>query len=253
MAPWLSLASFSFAVAGLMVTRGVRFRALRGAFIILVAALLNAVILWFLLFSGYAHVPPETFESRGFYANELLADVPVHDIWIVRLAGGGEGRTVQDVQAVMSGITPWEANSTVVVLVTIRGLLGWLFSLDEERFDEPELSYLQRVSDEIKARSLQEPGIKGGYFRLMYTLETETVAEILNRTAHAFLCMAIEPAEGGYSLYWVILVKEEKPLTPFYMALIDPFRRYLVHPAILRSIQQHWQHRYPAQLESVEG
>jgi hypothetical protein len=131
-----------------------------------------------------------------------------------------------------------------VALVAVRGVLGWVFGWDEEVYDEPELSYLARVSQGVRERSLEEPGTKGGYFRLMYELENETVAEILNRTAHAFFCMAIEPAEDGYNLYWVIFVKEEKALTPFYMALIDPFRRYLVHPMILRALQQHWRHQY---------
>jgi hypothetical protein len=244
MALWLLVASACFAVAAWKAARGVRLRAVRGIGVLLAVALVNATLLWALLLSGYPHVSPEAFESADLYAHELLADVPVHDIWVIPLAGGGDGRTVQDVQAVMSGITPWEANSTVVVLVAIRGVLGWLLGWDEEHFDESELSYLQRVSGDIRARSLDEPGRKGGYFRLMYTLENETVAEILNRTVHAFFCMAIEPSDGGYALYWVIFVKDEKPLTPFYMALIDPFRRYLVHPMILRSIQEHWRHRY---------
>jgi hypothetical protein len=246
-APWLLVSSLCFAVAGSIASRGVRLRTTRGIAVALAAALLNAVVIWTLLFSEYAHVSPEAFRARDFYANELVADVPVHDIWIIPLTSGGEGRTVQDVQAVMAGFSPWEANSTVVVLVAIRGVLGWLFGWDEESFDEPQLSYLPRVSDEIRARSLQEPGVKGGYFRLMYSLDNETVAEILNRTVHAFFCMAIEPADDGYEMYWVIFVKEEKSLTPFYMALIDPFRRYLVHPMILRSLQQHWRHRYEAQ------
>jgi hypothetical protein len=212
--------------------------------VVLIAAPLNGIVLWLLLLSAYSPAPPEALRARDFYANELLADVPVHDMWIVALEGGGEGRTVEDVQAVMATVSPWEANPSVVVLVMIRGLLGWAFGWDEEVAEEAELSYLRRVSDEVLARSLEEPGREGGYFRLMYTLENETVAEILNRTAHAFFCMAIEPSDDGYTLYWVVFVKEEMPLTPFYMGLIDPFRRYLVHRSIVRSVEQHWRHRY---------
>jgi len=239
------LASFAiFAVAGYRADGGRRRKLVRGLAIVLVAALSNGLVLWSTLLSAYLPASPRTFRSREFYANEFLADVPVHDMWTVHLEGGGAGRTVRDVQAVMGTTSPWEANPSVIVLVAIRGLLGRVFGWDEKVEERAELSYLGRVSEDVLARSLQEPGREGGYFRLMYTLEDEMVAEILNRTAHAFLCMAIEPAGDGYTLYWVILVKEEMPLTPYYMGLIDPFRRYLVHPMIVRSIEQHWRHVY---------
>jgi len=253
-APWLLIASLLFAAAALQASRGVRWRGVRGVAVVLIAAPLNGIGLWLLLLSAYSPAPPEAFRARDFYANELLADVPVHDMWIVALEGGGEGRTVEDVQAVMATVSPWEANPSVVALVMMRGLLGWAFDWDEEVAEEAELSYLRRVSDEVLARSLEEPGRKGGYFQLMYTLENETVAEILNRTAHAFFCMAIEPSDDGYTLYWVILVKEEMPLTPFYMGLIDPFRRYLVHRSMVRSVEQRWRHRYSsAHLDRANG
>jgi hypothetical protein len=249
-APWLTLASLSFAVAGFKAGLGLRMRAIRGIGVILFAALLNGVVLWLLLLSAYSPVLPDQFRAMDLYANELLADVPVHDMWIVQLEGGGEGCTVQDVQTTMASVSAWDANPLVVVLVSMRGLLGWALGWDEESSDQDELSYLNRVADEVRARSLQEPGVEGGYFRLMYTLENETVAEILNRTVHAFFCMAIEPAGGGYTLYWVILVKEERSLTPFYMGLIDPFRRYLVHPTILRTIEQRWRHLHRGEASS---
>lgn len=242
--PALLISCLLFAAAGLKAGRGIRWRRSRGVAVALVAAILNGVVLWFALLSAYPPAPADDFRAGDFYANELLADVPVHDIWIVHLEGGGEGRTVQDVQAVMATISPWEANPTMIVLVTIRGILGWAFGWDEEVEGRSELTYLGRVPEEVRARSLEQPGRGSGYFRLMYTLEDETVSEILNRTAHAFFCMSIEPADDGHTLYWVIFVKEEMPLTPFYMGLIDPFRRYLVHRLIVRAIDQHWRYQY---------
>jgi hypothetical protein len=34
-------------------------------------------------------------------------------------------------------------------------------------------------------------------------------------------------------------------LTPFYMALIEPFRRYIVYPSLFRSLVRAWRKAYP--------
>jgi hypothetical protein len=41
-------------------------------------------------------------------------------------------------------------------------------------------------------------------------------------------------------LYWAIYVKPVGRLTPVYLALIDPFRRFVVYPALIRDIQAVW-------------
>jgi hypothetical protein len=37
-----------------------------------------------------------------------------------------------------------------------------------------------------------------------------------------------------------IYVKKVSGLTPLYMALIDPFRRFIVYPALVRHVEQMW-------------
>ncbi len=250
-APWLVAAAMFFAVAALKfgkqtvnVGRGRWRRSLEGLTVIITAALLNSVILWFFLFASYSPVPPDEFLNKDFYVNSFLEDVPLHDIWVVHLEGGGEERTIRDVREVMAGMSPGEASPLVIVLVAARGLLGWIFGWDEEKWDEAEVSYSNRLADVVRGRSIEEPGAKSGYFRMMYTLEHESVGEILNRTVHAFFVMALEQDADGHILYWGIFVKEEKTLTPFYMGLIDPFRRLLVHPSILRAIDTHWRAKW---------
>ncbi|TMG01470.1 MAG: DUF2867 domain-containing protein, partial [Chloroflexi bacterium] len=48
----------------------------------------------------------------------------------------------------------------------------------------------------------------------------------------------------GYTLYLAIYVKPVSRLTTLYMALIDPFRRLIVYPALGRQIQQRWSRTY---------
>src|SRR5438045_3689512 len=79
-----------------------------------------------------------------------------------------------------------------------------------------------------------------GPFRTLYVFPTETLAEVQNATVHAFLATALVPRDGGYTLYWAIYVRSDRLATRLYMALIDPFRRRIVYPAIVRSIHAAW-------------
>jgi hypothetical protein len=57
--------------------------------------------------------------------------------------------------------------------------------------------------------------------------------------------MTIQPTASGYRFYWAIYVKNVSWLTPVYMALIEPFRRFVVYPAILRRLRAAWVEAYP--------
>jgi hypothetical protein len=46
--------------------------------------------------------------------------------------------------------------------------------------------------------------------------------------------------EGGYRFYFGVYVRSVGRLTPLYMAAIDPFRRLMVYPSLLRSVRARW-------------
>ncbi|XYH98378.1 DUF2867 domain-containing protein [Sorangium sp. So ce1128] len=68
----------------------------------------------------------------------------------------------------------------------------------------------------------------------------EAVSEIRNATVHAFSCMAIRPTAEGQRLYWAVYVKPVSRWTSAYMALIEPFRRFIVYPSMLRQLRDAW-------------
>jgi hypothetical protein len=84
---------------------------------------------------------------------------------------------------------------------------------------------------------------------LLYGLERESVSEIRNATVHAFSVGALDPTAGGYTLYWAVYVRPVGRVTRVYMALIDPFRRMLVYPAILRGLHDAWVAKYGGSAE----
>jgi len=174
----------------------------------------------------------------------ILEDVPLQDVTAVDLPDGGPGRTLSDVRALIPTGELLSANPLVRALFALRLWLGRVFGWDRPEHDRPQTSYLSRVTPALRARSLVQPGTMEGGFRLLYLLGQESLAEIRNATVHAFLCVALCEHPGGYRLYWAVYVKPASWLTPVYMALIEPFRRFIVYPAMLGRVRRAWTARY---------
>jgi hypothetical protein len=45
---------------------------------------------------------------------------------------------------------------------------------------------------------------------------------------------------SAYRFYLGIYVRSVSRFTPFYMALIDPFRKLIVYPSLLHSVRARW-------------
>ena len=145
----------------------------------------------------------------------------------------------------------WMAENPVVrFLFALRFLLGRLFRWDPDIHTHQKTSYVHRVSSDIHHRSVLPPGSPDGHFRLLYVLERESLAEFRNATVHAFLALALIETSLGYRLYIAVYVKPVSWLTPLYMALIEPFRRFIVYPAIARGVRRAWENRYPRSLDA---
>ena len=181
-------------------------------------------------------VPPAEFLALDLEVHALLKDVPLRDVSVVDLPDGGDDRTIADVRRLMNAARHRPALA-VRALVGLRLLLGRLFHWDD---GQPEPAYAGRLSDDQRRRSLSPTGAVSGPLRLLYEFPYEMVSEARNATVHAFSCMALRRRAGGYRLYWAIYVENVSAFTPLYMAVIEPFRRFVVYPAILASIRAGW-------------
>ena len=195
-------------------------------------------------------VPHEQFRALDLEVHAILSDVRLRDVTVVDLPAGGAGRTISDVRALMARGKWMAANPMVRFLLALRLLLGRLFRWDADIHTHPETSYLYRLSSDIKRRSILAPGSPDGHFRLLYVLERESLAELRNATVHAFLALVLIETSLGYRLYIAVYVKPVSRLTPLYMALIEPFRRYIVYPAMVRGVRRAWEDRYPRSLDA---
>jgi hypothetical protein len=190
-------------------------------------------------------VDPAEFHKLDLRCHALLQDVPLHDVWAIPLHGGGPGRSMDDVRAVMSGGQRLSLNVAARSLFALRFWLGRVFRWDDERHDSAAASYVHRLTDADRAESRIPPGTRAGRFRVLYVLRQEALGEIRNATVHGFLAAALVPRQHGYVFYLAIYVRAVSRFTALYMALIDPFRRFVVYPALGRQIQQAWRRTYP--------
>jgi hypothetical protein len=79
---------------------------------------------------------------------------------------------------------------------------------------------------------------------VLYVFGDEALSEIRNATVHGFLALALTRLGQGYIVYLAVYVKAVSRFTTLYMALIDPFRRFVVYPALGRQVQQAWLQAY---------
>ncbi len=202
--------------------------------------------------NGGRRIEPAAYLALPLRAHTFVADSPLHDVWAVDLPGGVPDRTLEDLSEILSSQNLTNANPIVRALFGLRRTLGALFALDtppedappKESGPAPVTSWSDRLSDADRQRSSTPPGSSDGPFRVLYRFPEESLLEASNATVHAFLVYALVPSADGYTLYWAIYVRPVGRITPLYMALIDPFRRHIVYPAILRRVRSTWIERF---------
>src|SRR5262247_4016912 len=113
---------------------------------------------------------PGEFRARPLRVHALLHDVPLEDAWAVPLSGGGAGRTIQDLWAVLVA-SRQAAPAVVQGLFTLRWRLGALLGWDHQRPAWSAESYTDRLSPADRAQSLVAPGTPDGSFRHLYRFE----------------------------------------------------------------------------------
>ena len=101
-------------------------------------------------------------------------------------------------------------------------------------------TFATRLTTADLAKSLAPGGAREGLFRIVYRFENEQLLEVMNRTAHAAALSALVETADAYRFYFGVYVRRVGRLTPVYMAVIDPFRKLIVYPSLLRSVRATW-------------
>jgi uncharacterized protein DUF2867 len=186
-------------------------------------------------------LPPQEFLAQPLRAHTFLSGVPLHDVWAVDLPLAREGITLQEfLQRTRKTDMLRSVSWPVRALFALRVWLGRIFGWDKEPKRAGPSTFVERLTDEDRRRSGVPPGTSVGFFHVVYSFENEVLREAINRTVHAATLFALLRTPRGYRFYFAVYVRRVSWITPIYMALIGPFRRWIVYPAILRQIQRSW-------------
>ena len=158
-----------------------------------------------------------------------------------------------DLRALLSELRRGTMNPAVRFLFALRWRLGRIFGWDRKPARAAGDSFMGRLTAADHAASLVRPGSPDGPFRALFVSSGESISEIQNATVHGFSVFALAPRPSGHRLYWGVYVRPVGRLTAWYMCLIDPFRRFVVYPSILRSIRAAWNRSLVALMLVVAG
>ena len=184
-------------------------------------------------------ISPQEFEQLPLRVHDFLAGVPLHDVWAIDLPRARSGITLDKFLRATNAclLTP---SPVVRALLNIRLFVGRLLGWDREPASTAWETFTTRLTTADRSRSLAPAGTRDGLFRVVYRFENEQLLELINRTAHAAALSALVETANGYRFYFGVYVQNVGRFTPVYMALVDPFRKLIVYPSLLRSVRTSW-------------
>jgi len=192
-------------------------------------------------------ISPAEYHALPLRVHALLAGILLHDVWAVDLPAHRPGVTLSEFlrraderksaapEDRLSGL-PLVARA----LFRLRLFLGRILHLDAEPRDASTSAFANRLTAEDRARSSVAARTSQGMFRTVYQFENEQLVEIQNSTVHGAALTALSETAGSYRLYFAVYVRRKSWITPYYMALIDPFRKWVIYPAMLKKIRATW-------------
>lgn len=181
-------------------------------------------------------VSRQEFERLELRVHDFLAGVPLHDVWAVDLPRTRPGITLDEFQRAAS----CTLSPVVRALLNIRLFIGRLLGWDREPAATAWETFATRLTTADRLKSLAPAGTRQGLFRIVYRFENEQLLEVINRTAHAAALSALVETANAYRFYFGVYVRSVGRITPVYMALIDPFRKLVVYPSLLRRVRASW-------------
>jgi Protein of unknown function (DUF2867) len=201
-------------------------------------------------------LPNSEHESRPWRIREITSDFILEDVWALPTPGGAEDFPA--LLELMASSDPANSSSLPTrVLWRVRDRLGGLFDLGNistpagdgaDKLPIPgtsETSLAERLPDDLRDTAA-EMGFGSLPFLPLYRTDAEFAAELSNRTVHAVMHLAwVEEGEDRYRGEMAVYVKPRGAFGKGYMALIKPFRHWIVYPALLKQTERTWQARRP--------
>jgi hypothetical protein len=207
-------------------------------------------------------LPNAAHEARPWRIREIVPDFTLEDVWALPVHGGAE-----DFQTLLDQTVSFDPTNlrspAARALWRVRDRVGRWFGLgrisaaSESGRDEAagklpipgtnETSLTGRLPDDLR-NTAADLAFGSLPFAPIYRTDVEFAAELSNRTVHGVMHLAwVDQGEARYQGQMAVYVKPRGRLGKAYMALIRPFRYWVVYPALMRQIERAWHARRPEQ------
>lgn len=181
--------------------------------------------------------------QQPWRVHSLLADFDIEDVWRVPVKLKQEHSLDLFLKQFMESNEQVTQKGLAGYLFRLRLFLGKVFKWDEKKQIDHLLpgSIRERYAkaENQKFKDLPDPGT--GDFIPVYQLEDEYLSEIENKTVHAALHIGRVQIAGGYGIHMAVYVKPKGLFGKAYMKLIQPFRHWIVYPALMKSAKKSWE------------
>lgn len=191
-------------------------------------------------------LPNAAHEAYPWVIKRVAPDFKLLDVWGLPARGGPDEFAA--LVKIMTSLDPADGDSRIArALFSLRSRLGAWFGWDDADSRLPgstETTLSARVPDELRDTVTRPIAVGSTTFVPVYRTDDEWAAEISNSTVHAVMHLGwVEEGAGAYRGQLGVYVKPRGRLGATYMALIGPFRRLIVYPALMRQIARAWDAR----------
>jgi hypothetical protein len=200
-------------------------------------------------------LPNAEHECRPWRIHDIVPDFTLEDYWALPMRGGPED--FQGLLDLAGSFDPSKAESRPTrFLWNFRDRLGRRLDLGEisTSVDGQEPGELPIPGDtETSLRDRLPADLRGTAsdftfgslpFVPLYRTDREAAAELSNKTVHGVAHLSwVEQGDGRYEGRMAVYVKPRGAFGRAYMALIKPFRYWVVYPALMRQMERAWDER----------
>ena len=188
-------------------------------------------------------IDPSLHLAHPLRVHSLLSDFILEDVWRIPV----ELESQHSLSLVMDHFE--KSNDQLLnkgvagFLFRFRLLIGKLLKWDEkdERDHLVPGTIRFRFAKEEKLTFTDLPAPGEGNFVPVYKLDDEFLSEIENKTVHAAVHFSRVSYPGhSWTVHMAVYVKPKGVPGRIYMALIKPFRLWIVYPAMMNAIKKRW-------------
>lgn len=190
--------------------------------------------------------PQKNFAQIPIKAHKFLAEIPLHSLDFIELKGGRKGMLMDEIYRItgLNQAEDFKFGSITKTLFDIRGWIGKMLGWDDVPKLKEKNTWIFKLTKDETAKSLITSGKTESINTILYCYKNEILFEIINRTVHCFWVLASVEKNDGYDLYVGIYVKKLNWRTPIYMALVSPVLKWIIYPAVKKTIKRNWEERF---------